>query len=187
MAVRGKPLLHPTFAALALAITLCTGMTAHALPPIGQASPANAWVAQYQRAMDRYDARDFAGAESDFRALADYGSAGAQAMLGELYARGEGVPQSDARAAMWFHKAARRGFAPAQIRLAELLHAGRGLARDDVAAATWLMLAAERGNAEEKQHAAAMLAALQAQLSPAALADAQNRKRNWKPDTSLSE
>jgi TPR repeat protein len=61
---------------------------------------------------------------------ADEGSAEAQANLGSLYARGEGVPQDYKRAVELYQKAADKGYAPAQTALAILYTHGRGVAQD---------------------------------------------------------
>jgi hypothetical protein len=63
-----------------------------------------------------------------------------------LYAEGEGVPQDDGQAAMWYRKAAERGHADAQFLLGALYEEGRGIPRDDAQAVYWYGKAAEQGH-----------------------------------------
>jgi serine/threonine protein kinase len=67
---------------------------------------------------------NYAEAAVGFRALADRGSSEAQLKLGDLYAQGQGVPQSNFQAYIWYSAAARGGNAAArgpQARTATLL------------------------------------------------------------------
>jgi TPR repeat protein len=64
-----------------------------------------------------------------------------------MYARGQGVQQSDAQAAKWFHMAARRGDAKAQLSLGVMYDVGRGVAQNPVVACAWYSLALENGEA----------------------------------------
>ena len=80
---------------------------------------------------------------------AEQGHADAQYNLGEMYRKGEGEPQDDAKAAKWFWKAAEQGHADAQFRLGCMYSEGEGvLAEDDAEAAKWFGKAAEQGHAE---------------------------------------
>src|SRR6059036_188545 len=51
---------------------------------------------------------------------ADSGDADAQVNLGQLYAKGEGVPQDFPQARQWYQKAATQGNAQAQVNLGEM-------------------------------------------------------------------
>jgi TPR repeat protein len=77
--------------------------------------------------------------------LAGQGDVIAQYNLGLMHLAGQGLPQNDALAAQWFHKAAERGDAPAQYYLGTLYESGRGVSLDSVEAATWYRRAAEQG------------------------------------------
>ena len=54
-------------------------------------------------------ARDPAEAIKWYRRAAAQGDPGAQTDLGQMYERGQGVPQDEARAYMWFHLGASAG------------------------------------------------------------------------------
>lgn len=79
------------------------------------------------------------------RQQAEGGQAQAQAQLGRLYAKGQGVPQSYAEAAKWYRRAADQKDADGEFALGELYEAGQGVARDPSQAAKWYQLAAENG------------------------------------------
>ena len=52
---------------------------------------------------------------ADLRASAEAGDTDTQVLLGTMYYIGDGVPQDDAEASVWFHKAAEQGDADAQL------------------------------------------------------------------------
>jgi TPR repeat protein len=55
-----------------------------------------------------------------YRKAADAGNAAAQFALGELYAAGQGVPQNNFQAYVWFSRAERGGHARAGARVREV-------------------------------------------------------------------
>src|SRR5207244_590007 len=70
------------------------------------------------------------------------GSATAATALGDLYAAGRGVAQSDGRAALWYRRGALAGEPWASTNLAELYLKGRGVPRDAAVAIFWYRRAA---------------------------------------------
>ena len=79
------------------------------------------------------------------REKAEQGDAWSQHNLGDMYRKGEGVPQDDVEAAKWYRKAAEQGHALAQYYLGEMYDDGRGVPQDDVETAKWFRKAAEQG------------------------------------------
>jgi uncharacterized protein len=69
----------------------------------------------------------------------------AEAVLGEMYAKGSEVPQSYAQAAAWWTKAAAAGNAQAAYNLGVLYEHGQGVARSDADAGAWYTRAALKG------------------------------------------
>ena len=61
------------------------------------------------------------------RTQAEQGDATAKNILGDVYAKGKGVPQDYALAAKWYRQAAEQGSAAAQVNLAALYAAGAGV------------------------------------------------------------
>ena len=77
--------------------------------------------------------------------LAERGDAGAQALLGKMYARGLGVTYDGTEAVRWWRKAAEQGDASAQEELATAYFWGDGVEQDHSEAAKWFLKAAEQG------------------------------------------
>ncbi|MGB6810571.1 MAG: tetratricopeptide repeat protein, partial [Pseudolabrys sp.] len=73
-----------------------------------------------------YGKGDYATALQLFRPLADQGMARAQAILGVMYANGQGVPKSDTEAMKWYRLAADQGDAGAQTALGVIYVNGQG-------------------------------------------------------------
>ena len=82
-----------------------------------------------------------------YRKAADQGHAGAQASLGAMYYRGEGLPKDFVLAAKWNSKAADQGNAGAELLLGEMHYRGKGVPKNLEVAAELFRKAAERGNA----------------------------------------
>lgn len=91
--------------------------------------------------------RAYATALRFLRPLAAQGNADTQAVLGDMYFKGQGVARDYAEAAQWFRKAADQGNAEAQMKLGFMYVTGEGIARDDVEAVKWFHLAADKGQA----------------------------------------
>ncbi len=90
-------------------------------------------------------------AEDDFDAVkkaAELGDVDAQAMLGVMYARGDGVPEDDTEAVRWYRKAAEQGDARAQAMLGVKYSSGEGVTQDNAEAVRWYRKAAEQGQAD---------------------------------------
>jgi TPR repeat protein len=101
------------------------------------------------------------------------GDTDAQIRLGELYAKGRGVPQDYAQARMWYEKAASQGHPIAQNNLAELHFAGLGGPPDYVRAYMWESLAASHMQGQEKKQAEENLEDVAQRMNPAQIAEAK--------------
>lgn len=84
----------------------------------------------------------------DLAKKAEQGDVGAQATLGWMYVKGEGVAKDYLKAVKWFGKAAEQGDASAQANLAWIYAKGKGVATDYAKAVKWFRKAAEQGNAK---------------------------------------
>jgi TPR repeat protein len=111
------------------------------------------------------------------RPLAEQGDDIAQAMLGFMYDKGQGVPQDYAEALKWYRKAAEQGFDYAQHNLGIMYGKGEGVSQDYVLAHMWLNLAVAQGIDVAKNDRDA----LAKRMTPAQLAEAQRLAREWKP------
>src|SRR5215208_630198 len=105
------------------------------------ASPLEDGIAAYER-------YDFSQARDALAPVAAQGSAKAQAILGSMYMRGQGVRRNYAEAARWFRSAALQGDVSAQACLAGLYAIGEGVERDYVLAHVWYSRAVTAANNE---------------------------------------
>ena len=83
-----------------------------------------------------------------YRKAADQGLAGAQALLGAMYAEGTAVPQNYGEAMKWYRKAAHQGEAFAQASLGFMYEHGKGVTQNYGEALRWYRKAAEQGDAD---------------------------------------
>ena len=63
----------------------------------------------FQKGLEAYEEKDYKTALREWRPLAELGLAKAQFNLGQMYRKGEGVPQDFIYAHMWFNVAASQG------------------------------------------------------------------------------
>ena len=92
-----------------------------------------------------YNRLDSATAWHLLQPLAERGDAGAQALVGNMYARGLGVTYDGTEAVRWWRKAAAQGDASAREELATAYFWGDGVQKDHSEAAKWFRKAAEQG------------------------------------------
>ncbi len=107
------------------------------------------------------------------QAQARQGDTEAQIRLGDLYAKGRGVPQDYTQARAWYEKAAAQGHPIAQNNLAELHFAGLGGPPDYVRAYMWVSLAATHMQGEEKKQAEENLEDVAKRMTPAQITEAK--------------
>ena len=86
-----------------------------------------------------YDRGEYAAAAQLLRSPADKGKADAQFLLGDMYSKGDGVPQNLADATKWYHKAADQGLAEAQFRLGFIYVEGLGVPQDYAEGVSWYL------------------------------------------------
>jgi TPR repeat protein len=117
---------------------------------------------------------------------AENGNAASQFTLGMFYVRGAGVPKDEAEGVKWLHRSAEQGNAQAQYNLGMAYRAGVGVEKDNVQAYFWIAIAAsslDQGVVRDYRDK------VEAVLTPAQLADVQDRIRKWKeahPSTQVS-
>ena len=86
--------------------------------------------AKYQEGVTALKAGDYETALKNFHSAAEKGHADAQAALGELYNRGEGINRNAQEAAKWYRLAAEQGHMDAQVTLGWMHDAGTGVPQD---------------------------------------------------------
>ena len=94
----------------------------------------------WEDGMAAYSRGDYAPALQLFRSLARQGNAKAQAAIGAMYRKGQGVAKSSAHAFMWLSLAAARGDAVARTEMTEM---SRTMSAAELAQAREMMQACE--------------------------------------------
>jgi hypothetical protein len=113
------------------------------------------------------------------QAAAAKGDTDAMVKLGCSYSLGSGVSKDQAKAALWFSKAAEGGDTSAMYRLGMLYWAGRGVPQDFVEAHKWLSLAAAHDVGETKKRSADARDSVAKKMPPYLIADALKRQQDW--------
>lgn len=103
-------------------------------------------LASYESALSAYKNGDYVTAYREWRIMASRGFKKPQYYLGEMYARGQGVPQDHVQAVRWYRHAALRGYPEAQVNLAQRYFLGLGVKQDFEEAAAWAKIAAKAGH-----------------------------------------
>lgn len=120
--------------------------------------------------------QDYDDAATWLRVAAHQGIPMAQALLGEMYLLGRGVPHDDSLAFHWLSQAAEKGIAKAQFLTAGMYALGQGTPPDPAEAYFWLSIVAERGypGAAHNQELVAR------DLTPRRIAELDARVKAWK-------
>ncbi len=145
------------------------------------AAPTQSSLAQSRSGISGADRRERPVSARRLWIRAEQGDARAQALLGFMYANGQGVPRNHAMAARWCELAAEQGNATAQHLLGLMYDKGQGVPQDDVLAHMWLNLAAARARPRERDYYAWLRDAVATKMSPAQLTEAQWLAFQWRP------
>ncbi len=107
--------------------------------------------AVFERAGERFNAKDYAAALPLYRQAADSGHPGAITQIGYMYGNGLGVPLNYPEALRWYVKGAEAGSSPAMYNVALFYERGVGTRADRNQAIAWYRKAAAAGNDGAKQ------------------------------------
>ncbi len=105
----------------------------------------------WDRARTAHERGDYTAELVVVRPLAEKGFAFAQFNLGVLYDNGQGVPEDDRQAIIWYEKAAMQGLTQAQVNLGIMYQEGEGTARDYVKAYFWFAMAKSQGDEQASE------------------------------------
>lgn len=111
--------------------------------------------------------------------LAERGNARAQAIIGFMYATGQGFPQAYDAAGYWYRMAAEQGDTTAQYLLGLAYDKGQGVPQDDVAAYKWLNLAAANAPKRSRENFAKLRNAVASKMSRGQIAAGQWHALRW--------
>jgi TPR repeat protein len=145
-------------------------------------TPAQYWLAtlyEHGRGVGVDPAQAFAWYEK----AAVGGNRKAMHNLAVAYAQGSGVAKNMEEAARWFSRAATLGYVDSAFNLAVLYERGDGVPQSLLDAYKWYAIAASQGDAESKLRMSAMAS----ELSPDALAAAQNAAASFKPEQAQTD
>jgi GAF domain/Sel1 repeat/PilZ domain len=112
---------------------------------------------------------------AELQALADRGDAEAQWQMAVRYHDGDGVPQSDTQAMLWFQLAAEQGNVAAQSAMGSYYWAGRGVPEDLSKAYMWSEIALAGGDKNSK----ARLEGLASRMTRAQISAARQQAEVW--------
>ena len=121
-------------------------------------SAGESWSADFQKGVAAYKSGDYATALREWTPLAKQGDADAQFNLGQMYDKGQGVPQDYKTAVKWWKLSAEQGDASAQHSLGVMYDKGKGVPKDYKTAVKWYKLAAEQGFASAQGNLGVMYA-----------------------------
>jgi TPR repeat protein len=161
-----------------LAVLLAIGLTAPAQAH-GPGVPSEPELLdRYRAGLAAYQKQDYASALTEWQPVAEHGSSAAQLFLGFMAANGLGLAEDAAAAVEWYRRAAEQDNMLAQIRLAMMYRRGHGVGQDPVKAHHWASLAA-RDQKHLQKVATAFRKALQAKMTAAQIAEAEDLTRAW--------
>jgi len=120
-----------------------------AVLPFASATAAPADQA-FRQGLSAYRSGDYQKAMKIWLPLAEKEDAPAQAGIGFMFHRGQGVAIDDHKAAYWLRKAAEHGQPEGQLMLGSLYFYGAGVEKSYVKAYAWCDLAQDGGNADDQ-------------------------------------
>jgi len=126
-----------------------------------------------------YARGDYVGAARLLVPLAEHGNAGAQALVGFMYANGRGVPQGYDAATYWYRLAAEQGDTTAQYLLGLMYDKGFGVPLNEIDAHMWLNLAAAHAPQRNREYYLRLRDAVASKMTSDQIAEAQWRAQEW--------
>lgn len=122
-----------------------------------------------------YNLGDYKTAARELKGLANQGNAIAQTLLGDMYYKGQGVPQDYKLALEWYLRAAEQGDTNAQYNLGLMYYNGSGVQQDLIQAYIWINLAANSRNNDSSE----VRNDLVINLTTSQLEEAQRQMQEW--------
>lgn len=111
--------------------------------------------------------------------LAERGNPAAQALLGFMYANGQGVPQAYDAAVYWYRLAAHQGDTTGQYLLGLMYDKGHGVPLNEIVAHKWLNLATAGSSHRRREYYARLRDAVASKMTRGQIAEAQWRALDW--------
>lgn len=108
------------------------------------------------------------------------GNARAQALLGFMYANGQGVPQAYDAATYWYRLSAEQGDPTGQYLLGLSYDKGHGVPLDDITAYTWLNLATAGASKRNREYFLRLRDAVASKMTKGEILEGQRRALEWR-------
>jgi TPR repeat protein len=124
---------------------LAAGLSCCLSPGSLSAAPADS---SFRKGLSAYQGGDYKTAMQFWLPLAQSENAPAQAGLGFMYYKGDGVAIDNRKAAFWLRKAAEHGQPEGQFMLGTLYFYGKGVTQSYIQAYAWCDLAQDSGDAD---------------------------------------
>ena len=147
------------------------------------AATVSSYADTLARGRTAFTSGDFTRAARVLLPQAERGNARAQAMVGFMYATGQGLPQSYYAASYWYRLSAEQGDTTGQYLLGLAYDKGQGVPLDEVAAYKWLNLAAARAPQRERENYARLRNAVASKMSRDQIAAGQWHALRWPADS----
>lgn len=147
------------------------------------AATASGHAGSYARGNAAFLRGDYNAAARQLTPLAERGNARAQAMLGFMYATGQGMPQNYDAASYWYRLSAEQGDTTAQYLLGLAYDKGQGVPLNEVAAYKWLNLAASRAPKRVRDDYARLRNAVASKMNRGQIAEGQWHAVRWPADS----
>ena len=100
--------------------------------------------ADFNSGLDAYEDKDYATALRIWQPLAEAGDMDAQAMLGQMYLYGDGIPKNEEISSKWYELAAKQGDSVSQNFIGVAYELGIGVPKNYKTALKWYRLSAEK-------------------------------------------
>ena len=100
--------------------------------------------------IEYYYTHRYTEAYQELSGLAEQGVSGAEEILGNMYATGDGVPQDSDLSLYWYLRAADHGSVDAMTAIGTIFEEGRGVPQDFAQAASWYRKAAQQGTSDSQ-------------------------------------
>jgi TPR repeat protein len=110
---------------------------------------------------------------------AQHGNARAQALLGFMFANGQGVPQAYDAATYWYRLSAEQGNVTAQYLLGLMYDKGHGVPLDEITAYTWLNLATAGAPKRNREYYLRLRDAVASKMTHSQIIEGQRRSLEW--------
>lgn len=140
-----KPVIAAAIAAAVILLVFLIGKSLIDGGSFGSGNIGLSAVEMFEKGKDAYQRNDFTEAVEWYRKAAEKGDSKAQCNLGQMFEKGEGVPQDYSEALKWYQKAVEQDDSRGQNNLGAMYQNGLGVSQDYSEAVKLYRKAADQG------------------------------------------